>query len=299
MKQRTIPHLELTAATVAVRLGCLLRHELDIQIDGVLYYTDSTTVLHYLLNKKKRFSVFIGNRVQFILDFTDSKDWRYINSKNNPADCASRGMQIQDLLKTDVWLSGPTFLWKDETTWDLQPLLSKDYAIAEEETTSATVIIETDTTPNATDKLIGYFSTWFRLKYAVAVYRKLIKILADRKTKTASTNYQISVTDIAAAEKSVIRYVQRNHFGKDVKHLTSNDKVLPKDSHIFKLDPYMEEGLLRVGGRLDKSSLPDCQKHPILLPKNSHVTSLIIRDIHSHLAHAGRNHVLAQLRETF
>jgi hypothetical protein len=40
-------------------------------------------------------------------------------------------------------------------------------------------------------------------------------------------------------------------------------------------------------------------KHPVVLPRRSHVTKLIIKHVHEQLAHAGRNHVLATLREKY
>jgi len=63
------------------------------------------------------------------------------------------------------------------------------------------------------------------------------------------------------------------------------------------LDPFLSNDLLRVGGRLSKSDLLDKTKHPILLLHKCHTTRLIIRHIHSYLAHAGRNHVLSELRQ--
>ena len=43
----TIPRLEFTAAAVSVRIGELLKRELD-NIFDLKYHTDSTTVLHYI-----------------------------------------------------------------------------------------------------------------------------------------------------------------------------------------------------------------------------------------------------------
>ena len=40
----TIPRLELTAAAISVKLGLIIREELEIETDRVNYRTDSTTV---------------------------------------------------------------------------------------------------------------------------------------------------------------------------------------------------------------------------------------------------------------
>ena len=67
--------------------------ELDDPVDSETYWTDSTTVLKYIRNEAKRFHVFVANRVQSNRDQTDSTQWRYVKSKNNPADEASHGLK--------------------------------------------------------------------------------------------------------------------------------------------------------------------------------------------------------------
>ena len=48
----TIPRLELTAATLAVRLDVMLKDELDIDIQKTYFWTDSSAVLQYISNEK-------------------------------------------------------------------------------------------------------------------------------------------------------------------------------------------------------------------------------------------------------
>ena len=61
----------------------------------------------------------------------------------------------------------------------------------------------------------------------------------------------------------------------------------------------MENGLLKVGGRLKRSTLDHDMKHPVILPNTGHVPKLIVEDIHRRLRHQGREHVLGTLREKF
>ncbi len=293
-KRTTIPRLELTAATVAVRLGRLVRQELNKHVDEMVYYTDSTTVLQYIQNEKKKFPIFIGNRVQFILDRTSVTDWRYIESEENPADFASRGMYAKDIVNDAVWINAPVFLRSGKSLSSVLPPALQ--GIEETEILSAAVVLESQ--PSATDKLLGYFSDWFKLKHAVSVFSKVCTILKDR-VHHHTGNYSISVQDMASAESAILKYVQHQCFPEDIKSIAQTGNGLPKDSHIRKLDPYMKQGLLRVGGRLGRSTLQESVKHPILLPPKHHVTRIIIQHIHKSLAHAGRNHVLAHLRETY
>ena len=56
---------------------------------------------------------------------------------------------------------------------------------------------------------------------------------------------------------------------------------IPRKSCLYRLDPIMADGLLRVGGRLDKASLAFDLKHPIILPESRQCTFLIINHVHS------------------
>ena len=75
--------------------------------------------------------------------------------------------------------------------------------------------------------------------------------------------------------------------------------MVSSSSSIYHLDPFIQDNIIRIGGRLTKSDLPDGTKYPILLPQKSHITTLVIRDVHQQLAHAGRNPVISKLRERF
>eukprot|EP00794_Sanderia_malayensis_P012608 gene12608-biopygen10048 len=51
-----------------------------------------------------------------IQDQTLASQWKYVESKENPADEASRGMKANELT-TSRWFRGPEFLWEDESKW--------------------------------------------------------------------------------------------------------------------------------------------------------------------------------------
>ena len=113
IKSVTMPRLELTAATLSIRVGELLRREIDGDPEFV-YHTDSTTVLRYIPEEQQRFHVFVANRVQLIRDHSSPSQWKYVDSTENPADDASRGLEGLALIARQRWLQGPGFLWKPE-----------------------------------------------------------------------------------------------------------------------------------------------------------------------------------------
>ncbi|KAF2883762.1 hypothetical protein ILUMI_22407 [Ignelater luminosus] len=67
------------------------------------------------------------------------------------------------------------------------------------------------------------------------------------------------------------------------------------------LHPFLDRyNILRVTGRLQNAKETNySQKHPIILPKRSHITNLIIQNEHKILMHAGQRHVLASLSQKF
>ena len=56
---------------------------------------------------------------------------------------------------------------------------------------------------------------------------------------------------------------------------------------------------LRVGGRLQKSSLPVSAKHQVILPKKSNVSNLILENLHKMSGHIGRNYMLSSLHQRY
>ena len=69
------------------------------------------------------FKSFVSNRVQLIRDFISPHQWTYVDTLNNPADDASRGMEETPPLQHSRWIKGPEFLWKPVLEWPQQPFL--------------------------------------------------------------------------------------------------------------------------------------------------------------------------------
>ena len=115
------------------------------------------------------------------------------------------------------------------------------------------------------------------------------------------------------AKLAIVRAMQREVFPKvmDVLHnhtdfnctieLLTDEKLKshPCLRDLRTLCPYQVNGILRVGGRLQNSSLPVSAKHPILLPTKHPVTDLLILSCHSKEGHMGSSHVLNALSEEF
>ena len=60
--------LDMTAATVPVRVATMLKEELDYEGHNEFYSTDSKVMLWFTSNESQRFQGYIAKRVQFIRD---------------------------------------------------------------------------------------------------------------------------------------------------------------------------------------------------------------------------------------
>jgi hypothetical protein len=125
---------------------------------------------------------------------------------------------------------------------------------------------------------------------------------------TGESQPRLSVYDLTQAEV-IIKAVQSEEFGKEIEILTSlkteqhpskstkRNIQLNKTSSLYKLDPFVDDnGILRVGSRLRRANLSENHKFPIILPKNNHVSNLIVRDFHERVKHQGRGITLNEIR---
>ncbi|XP_055714734.1 uncharacterized protein LOC129808851 [Phlebotomus papatasi] len=98
---------------------------------------------------------------------------------------------------------------------------------------------------------------------------------------------ELSVLELAEAENKLVKILQAGHYNRELHRLRQN-LSLPSTSKILSLNPFLDnDGIMRVGGRLEKSELSFNQKHPILIPHKTHFATLIIRDAHESTIHGG------------
>ena len=88
--------------------------------------TDSKVVLRYISNSSKKIKIFFANRIQFIRENTDPRQWFYLSTKENLADDNFRVLKDVHSEKTKRWFEGPGFLWKSESEWPTQVFVDVD-----------------------------------------------------------------------------------------------------------------------------------------------------------------------------
>jgi hypothetical protein len=92
--------------------------------------------------------------------------------------------------------------------------------------------------------------------------------------------------------------VQGESFAAELKTLRDHMQ-LPDGSKIARFNPFLDEGFIRLGGRLQFAKLSREQRHPLLLDGQHHFTKLLILETHIRLHHLGVRIILPELREEF
>ena len=287
-------------------------------------------MLGYINNDAKRFHVFVANRVQQIRDLTEPSSWLHVDTEVNPADHASRGLTASQLLQGSSWLTGPEFLWE---SGPFQPKKTRGHPIDENDPevkkahvfkTHAGGAITQSFRLFRSDRL-HHISSWQRVLKAVAFCLRLKTKLLSRELKsssdrqTSATNDKpllkaaVTVAELQTAEKEVLKIVQREQFHEEIQVLEilklvgeapdrktarQRNVAIKRSSCLYRLDPFLDEdGLIRVGGRIKRANLPFGTKHPVVLPRKSHITALLIRFCHVKVNHMGRGITHNELRQ--
>ncbi|KAJ8685412.1 hypothetical protein QAD02_021205, partial [Eretmocerus hayati] len=118
-------------------------------------------------------------------------------------------------------------------------------------------------------------------------------VLEDRR------HGSIPASELNLGSHTLYQLVQEDAFPGDYRDLCSKGNVSSQSS-LQKLLPFIDtNGLIRVGGRLQNSFLTESEKHPIILPKNHHVTVLLIRKAHACTLHGRYRLVHSHLFQKF
>ena len=126
----------------------LIQKEQDIEDCEETYWTGSKIILGCINDGVKRFENFMTNRVQTIKENSNIEQWKYISSKDNPADDGSRGLDATKVTKVTRWFNGPVLPWKAESEWtvsaEFQPSNEEDPEVRKEVARNAIAIENCD-----------------------------------------------------------------------------------------------------------------------------------------------------------
>ena len=128
----------------------------------------------------------------------------------------------------------------------------------------------------------SHISNYSRLLRVVALCLNWVKKF---RSKIRSARDVLSVPDLEDAKIRVVRLVQ-----------APLHSVL---SNLQQFSPYVDDkGVIRVGGRISRSSDSFEFKHPIILPRNGLFSSLVVRHSHLLTGHGGKGFTLNHVRQS-
>ena len=136
-----------------------------------------------------------------------------------------------------------------------------------------------------TNDFLEYYSNWYALQKGVAWLLRFVSFMKQRRRKMKALSGQLTVTEISAETVRIARYLQCQQFLDELKVLEASAERSPhchfkggvvKGSKLDILNPIVVDGILCVGGRIERSTISFSAKHPMILPQHHHITKMII-----------------------
>ena len=287
LQQLTIPKLELSGALLVTKL--LLKVSKHLQMKhGMFLWTDSAIVLGWLQRKPHTLKTFVANRIAEIQRLVEVSQWKHVRTEDNPADLGSRGCTPQELESNPIWWHGPSWLKLPETKWPTPRSF---------EPTELEVKVSVHFTVDADDDITARFSSLERCLRVVAYLFRFVNRAKDPNRGT--TTSQLDLEEIEFAKRRLIYIAQCKYFQPEIDCLQKKCN-LSRRSTLITLNPFLDEdGILRVGGRLNNSELSFNARHPIIIPSKSRTAELLIKFTHQFLLHAEFNGMLRAIRQGY
>ncbi|XP_071052628.1 uncharacterized protein [Onthophagus taurus] len=283
LKSTSIPRLELLAAVLLVNLLENLKEILSPQInfDSITAWSDSQVTLAWIASLSSRWKIFVANRVNYIQEILPSSSWRYVPSLENPADCGSRGLFPETLIPLQLWWEGPSWLRCPPKNWPAHRRINPEIKEIHNEQ-RVLQVNSTEVQTHILSTLLNKFSSINKIKRILAYMYRFILHCQKQKRYYSLV---LSPFEIQNSLHILIRFIQNQHFATLFTAIKENKPLLKP---YRQLAPFVDrDKLLRVGGRLKNATLPFDHKHPVLLPKTSRLSELIVQDIHQTYLHPG------------
>lgn len=188
----------------------------------------------------------------------------------------------------DLWWHGPDFL-SSNCLWpqSFREYLPVDHLPEVKNNTHA--LITTHASSSYLLQTQSKYSTFLRLQRIVAF---MLRFICNCRNQLKLRG-PLSATEYQNATKTCVKIVQLTHYATDLKTL---EKGIPVTKS---LSPFLEKGVIKVGGRLKYAPLSETSKHPMILPKHCHLSLLICNHFHRLSCHGGTQLTQSLIRRQF
>ncbi|XP_053976366.1 uncharacterized protein LOC128875067 [Hylaeus volcanicus] len=258
LKPLSVLRLELQAALLGSRLAKMVSDELNINVTRRYMWTDSTTVLRWIKTEPRMRQVYVAHRLGEIEELTQSTEWRWVPSKLNPADDATK-WKNRSLHKNDRWFVGPEFLRGSDSSWPVEKPLDetekRDIGRLELRKAFAYVVSMAKMSLPTTAKFLGWLG--------LLVVGRRVKNATDRWRRRRRAN--ITIADVISVESFWIRRIQMDCFAAELEDLKKKGRV-KTHSKIASLRPFIDvHHFLRASGRVTTQLDAEFRNDPIIL----------------------------------
>ncbi|XP_046547595.1 uncharacterized protein LOC124257539 [Haliotis rubra] len=160
--------------------------------------------------------------------------------------------------------------------------MDQDYELQSEVRSCVTKVDKSQ--PQFETQRFERFSDWKKLVCAIVGLQSIARDRHHISPSAFSSAYAY-----ITAENFIIRQVQCEYYAVDIQRIHSKMSIL-KDSPLYSLNPFVDEdGMLRIGGRLNKAELEVGLKNPLIIPGRHHIALLLVRMYHEQVNHQGRH----------
>ncbi|XP_076246401.1 uncharacterized protein LOC143186603 [Calliopsis andreniformis] len=292
LKPLSVPRLELQAALLGARLAKTVTEELKMDVNRRYLWSDSITVIRWIKSEPRIRQVFVAHRLGEIGELTLSSEWRWVPSRLNPADDATR-WSSEALDPAGRWFVGPEFLQLAESNWPTDRPIDEAEKIAIDGMELRKAQVYVIHSAEYEIPLVAKFLGWPGL---LVVARRVRAAFNRWKGKAQA---QITVETVSEAENYWYRVIQSDVFADELKALMTG-KSVNKGSRIVALKPFLDAiGILRASGRVIKLADEEFCNQPIILDAKHAATRLLIQNYHRRYYHGSNNTVVNEMRQKY
>jgi len=307
-----MPRLELCACLIASRLAATItKHFAHLKFKRY-FWTDSEVVLRWIVNPNHKLLKYAISPIEEILDKTTRGEWRYVPTKLNVADIATKFKRFDFSDSNSVWFKGPDFLRLPASSWPSLPQFAEPPVVHEVSINTLSVCnlpisthrLPTVECPRLNETIIDKFrpairSRWLKLVRATA---RALKIVMDglgplaksgkiesmkvrEEIKRVNESFAVlSPADKERAEHFIIRKMQRDTYPKEYECLRLKRPISNRE--LLQLSVFLDDvGLMRINSRVEYGGVKVSPQYAPLMPRNYPITRAYLMYVHEEFKH--------------